>query len=449
MIAPSKKTRTGSQKSSSADVATDQLVDEILREHGLNSAVEFGVADGKHLRTSAHQSTETISDRLDFVYLDSDYSYDCIWKDLCTWYGKVRDGGIIGGKNYDSVNFPGVKKAVDEFFLRFEAKINLAGQGLWWLEKQELHISFFMPAYNCANTVQDSIESILESNFAAGDELIIVNDGSTDNTKVILNELAQKYPQLTVLEHKRNRGGGAARNTAVENTHHPILFCLDADNLLASESIQPLKKFLINSGADVAAFQELRYFTNGDSSKITHKWVFPPQEITLSDCLANPVVPGASGNYIFTRDSWKRAGGYPEYNFLDTWGFGFRQLATGSKMAILPETYYYHRYGHESYWVRETKKNNVSLLAIQIIIPYLGLIKDEDIDYIFSPAGRYTWFENLANRPLHIREGTIGQSGRVDYLPRQVPGLNHSSFLAVISKISRRFRRAFQKHQSA
>jgi glycosyltransferase involved in cell wall biosynthesis len=501
MAAPSDKIKNYGLKSESVDLGADELFNTILREQRLELGAEIGVAFGghaetilkipsvtklygvdpyickpdrmdvinfsqeelnelytfvitrlsefgsryEHIRKSDHQAVEDISDILDFVYLGTDCSYDSVWKDLCVWYGKVRDGGIVGGKNYDNPDFPGVKKAVGEFFRRFDAKINVEGQGIWWIEKQELHTSFFMPAYNCANTIQESIESIMDSNFSEGDELIIVNDASTDNTNVILNGLVKKYPQITVLAHKRNRGGGAARNTAIENAHNSILFCLDSDNILATDSIRSLKTFLINSGVDVAVFQELRYFTNGDSTKITHKWIFPTQEITLADCLSGPVVPGASGNYMFTLESWRRAGGYPEYNFLDTWGFGFRQLATGSKMAVLPETYYYHRYGHESYWVRETKKNNVSLLAIQILIPYLNLINDEDIDYVFSHKGRYMWFENLANRPLRVKEGTIGHTGKVVYLLGQSLGLSGTSFSALAKKIGWRIRMAFHK----
>ncbi len=364
----------------------------------------------KLIREDSKMAINRIESILDFVYIDADHSYKGVWEDLCVWYPKVRIGGVIGGHDYNHPNFPGVKQAVDEFFGRFGWEIHIEGEGVWWVEKQSLNISFIMPAYNCEKTIQESVESIMEGNFIEGDELVIVNDCSTDSTEVILNNLKEKYPEINIFRHSRNKGGAAARNTAVENTRNKIIFCLDSDNVLVNGSIQKLKAFLEKSGSDVASFQELHYFQN-NKNDITHKWIFKEGTTTLSDYLSGPVVPGASGNYMFTKESWIRAGGYPEFSgALDAWGFGFRQVATGSKMVVMPKSYYYHRHGHESYWVRESKKGKISLTAIQIVIPFLDLLTDEDVDYIMSRRARYSWFEALEKRPIQIKSGDFGSS---------------------------------------
>lgn len=364
----------------------------------------------QHIRKKSKDSVINVPE-LDFVYINSDHSYKGVWEDLCEWYPKIRIGGVIGGHDYNHPNFPGVKQAIDEFFGRFSWEVHTEGEGVWWVEKQSLNISFIMPAYNCEKTVQESVESILEGNFIEGDELVIVNDCSTDNTKSVLEQLQLKYPLIKIFQHQKNKGGAAARNTAIENTKNQIIFCLDSDNVLVNESIQKLKLFLEKSGSDVASFQGLYYFQN-DKNDISHKWIFKEGITTLSDYLSGPVVPGASGNYMFTKDSWNRAGGYPEFSgALDAWGFGFRQLATGSKMVVMPESYYYHRYGHESYWIRESKKGKTSLIAIQILIPFLDLLNDEDVDYIMSRQGRYLWFENLKKHPIRVKLNSSGSSG--------------------------------------
>lgn len=336
---------------------------------------------------------------VDFVFINGVCSYNDTWDDLCMWYKKVKIGGVIAGRCCNHTR-NSVRNQVTEFFSRFGWKTNFLNEDTWWVEKKAINISFFMPAYNCADTVIDSVESIMTGNFADGDEVVIVDDGSTDDTAIILDQLKEKYNGIMVVKHFSNRGGGVARNTAIQNTKHNILFCLDSDNVLEPASINCLKNFLQNTGADIAAFQEL-YFFQHDKEKIDFKWTFKPGAISIDDHLISKKVPGASGNYMFTKASWAKAGGYPEV-VLDTWGFGFRQIMTGAKMFTMPGSFYYHRYGHESYWMRgaERRKQAVSLMALQILLPFSDKIDENYLDYIMSRKGRYTWFENLQDRPI-------------------------------------------------
>ena len=356
------------------------------------------------IRAASHESVGRIEGQLDFIYIDADHSYQGVWDDLCAWFAKVRTGGIIGGHDYDHSYFPGVRRAIDEFFRRFDWRIHTEGEGVWWVEKQPLGISFFIPAFNCAATVGESVESIMEGNFSEGDELVIVDDCSTDATPAVLDELQARYPALKVFRHLRNKGGAAARNTAIENARHQILFCLDSDNVLAPGSIPKLKDFLITSGADVASFQELHYF-NGSIENVTQTWTFKSGTTRLADYLSHHKVPGSSGNYMFTKESWTRAGGYPEFaGALDAWGFGFRQVATGSKMKVMPGSHYHHRHGHESYWCRDASEGKFPVAALQILLPFLHLLVDEDADYVMSREGRKQWYGNLEIRPLRLKK---------------------------------------------
>ena len=273
------------------------------------------------------------------------------------------------------------------------------------------HVSFIIPAFNCATTLRETIASIYEGNVSEGDEVLIVDDASTDSTADIIRQLKEERSDIKSISHRYNRGGGAARNTAVENAAHQVLFCLDSDNILAPNSVPRLHRFLVETGADVAAFQELHYFVDSPS-QVTHKWIFKPGQTTLADYVGGSIVPGASGNYLFTRDSWLRARGYPEFaGALDAWGFGLRQVGTGQKMVTMPSSHYFHRYGHESYWVREAKPGKTSLIALQLLIPFIEQIRSQDVEYIMGPFGRLTWFDNIDKRPLRLKTGERGVTG--------------------------------------
>ncbi|MCX6717346.1 MAG: glycosyltransferase family 2 protein [Candidatus Taylorbacteria bacterium] len=277
------------------------------------------------------------------------------------------------------------------------------------------NISFIIPAYNCEKTLKESVNSILDTNFELGDEIVITNDYSTDNTSKILNEIKERNPEkIVIINHEKNMGGGAARNTSVKNSKNEIIFCLDSDNILIPNSIKPLKKVLLdNLEAGAAAFQNIKYFKD-DVNKITHEWHYINGKVTLKDVLCGKMNPISSGNYIFTKKSWKKAGGYPEkVGALDAWGFGLKLLLTGSSIIILSNTGYYHRYGHISYWTRERKVTSFSEKAKSIIEPFLNKIFKDDIEYIKSSLN---WFEELENKPIRDNDGLIGKDGKVVYI---------------------------------
>jgi glycosyltransferase involved in cell wall biosynthesis len=363
------------------------------------------------VRANSGAAADEIKSPLDFVYIDADHSYDGVWADLCAWFPKIRLGGVIGGHDYEHCDFPGVKEAIDKFFGRLAWTVNQAGETVWWVKKQPINISFFMPAYNCEATVTEAIESIMTTNFEPGDELIVVDDDSTDGTPQVLELMKTRYPAIKVIRHEQNRGGSAARNTAVGQAQNALLFCLDSDNILMPKSISSLKEFLCSSGADIATFSEVHYFED-DSTKASYKWQYKPGFTGLADYLCGHVHAGSSGNYMFTKESWLKVGGYPEgAGALDTWGFGLRQLANGFQMAAMPNSSYLHRQGHESYWVRDSNQRSMSRVAQDLLLPFQELIHPKDLKYLTSDKGRDVWFDRLPKRPIRLRKKQTGKSG--------------------------------------
>jgi glycosyltransferase involved in cell wall biosynthesis len=244
----------------------------------------------------------------------------------------------------------------------------------------------------------------METNFSDGDELIITNDCSTDNTADVLRKLKEKYPQIILFEHTRNKGGAAARNTAVENAKHELLFCLDSDNVLAPSSIAPLKKYLTDNNASVASFQ-YQHFFSADKFKPDYIWMLPEGKIGLQSYLNGENTPGQHGNYMFTKQSWINAKGYADGCSLDTWTFGLRQAITGAKIIVLKDTFYYHRRSENSYWMRDLEAHlwSVSVKAAHGLFPFYDRIDEKFLEYMFG-KGRYSWYHNLKKKPLKLVE---------------------------------------------
>ena len=85
-------------------------------------------------------------------------------------------------------------------------------------------VSVYIPAYNVARFLPRSIESVLVQSLAPA-EILVIDDGSADFSA----EIARRYPAVTLVRHKRNRGLAAARNTAFRSARCEFVASLDAD----------------------------------------------------------------------------------------------------------------------------------------------------------------------------------------------------------------------------
>ena len=95
-----------------------------------------------------------------------------------------------------------------------------------------LRLSVVMPVYNERFLVVEAIRRVLalESPILSRLDLIVVDDGSTDGTRELIRELAEKHPdRITYLEHERNQGKGAAVRTGIAHAEGDVTVIQDAD----------------------------------------------------------------------------------------------------------------------------------------------------------------------------------------------------------------------------
>jgi glycosyltransferase involved in cell wall biosynthesis len=270
-----------------------------------------------------------------------------------------------------------------------------------------------MPVFNRPVFLSASVESIFNGNVRAGDELIIVDDGSTDETPAVIEQLAKRYSGIGVIRHRFNKGSAAAgRNTGIDAAAHEWIFCLDSDNLLLPGSVPSLLEYAVENSADAASFGGRDYF-NQHPQQVLYAETYKPGLLTFADGLTGLVWPGLSGNYLFTRGSWVRAGRQNEFvgGGIDSWAFGIRQLATGTRFFCQPGSVYKHRVGHESAYTVDEKDGKTSLKALAAILPFLDQLEEESVDYLLAKETRKSWFENLPRRPLKIKDAQTGIGG--------------------------------------
>lgn len=111
-------------------------------------------------------------------------------------------------------------------------------------------VSIIVPVYNAQKYLGRCIESILAQMHEAF-ELILVNDGSKDNSLTICNEYAEKDARIKVID-KQNEGAGMARNAGLEVATGEYVFFIDADDWIAPEMLEQLLQLLISFDAEVS-----------------------------------------------------------------------------------------------------------------------------------------------------------------------------------------------------
>ncbi len=99
-------------------------------------------------------------------------------------------------------------------------------------------VSIIIPAYNAEKFVRRCAESVLKQDFADF-ELLIVDDGSTDSTPAILDELAAEDERVRII-HQQNAGVSVSRNRAIEAARGKYIQFLDADDWMTSDSTKML-----------------------------------------------------------------------------------------------------------------------------------------------------------------------------------------------------------------
>jgi len=137
-------------------------------------------------------------------------------------------------------------------------------------------ISVIMPAYNVEKYVAAAINSVLNQTFR-DIELIIINDGSADNTANIIQNLVDSDNRITFINNDKNSGAAAARNSGIDIATGEWLYFMDADDTLDTDAFESLLNTDGANNTDVIIF--VTYGTK-NTSNIHHFNAPVPIDIT-------------------------------------------------------------------------------------------------------------------------------------------------------------------------
>lgn len=100
-------------------------------------------------------------------------------------------------------------------------------------------VSVIVPVYNKEDYLKRCINSVLNQTYM-NLEIILINDGSTDNSKEILIEFSREYEQIRYYEFQGNYGVAKARNYGLSKATGEYVYFLDADDYLMGQAVEIL-----------------------------------------------------------------------------------------------------------------------------------------------------------------------------------------------------------------
>ncbi len=165
-------------------------------------------------------------------------------------------------------------------------------------------VSVYIPCYNGARYIGDCLQALLDQTRVP-DEIIVVDDGSTDGTAAVV----QGFPSVVLIQFPENRGLSAARNAGVVTARHELVASLDADCAAEPDWLAHLVEVMENVPNIVGAGGELCE-NNTKTVADRYRCTFMLQSWGSERVINPPFLCGA--NTIYRRSVLIEVDGYPE-----------------------------------------------------------------------------------------------------------------------------------------
>lgn len=235
-------------------------------------------------------------------------------------------------------------------------------------------LSILIPVYNVADFLDDCLASIMPQ-LDDGCEVILVDDTSTDNSLAIARSWVERFPaQITLLQHEKNQGLSAARNTMLDVAKGEYIWFLDSDDRLSNQAVSQLKQIAKQHNPDLVicdfemlrSKRRLKHKLRGEH----HKSVFDGvkrQLATDKEALIKGLFSAGQMHIwskIAKRSLWDSGLRFPVGRY-------FEDIYVTPKLALRVTNYYYH----PEVWV-EYRQRKGSIMSTKTSLVQLKKNKD-------------------------------------------------------------------------
>ncbi len=193
-------------------------------------------------------------------------------------------------------------------------------------------VSIIIPCYNNEKVIAETIDSALSQSYSSI-EIIVVDDGSTDQSAKVVQDISSKHPDI-IFHSKENRGPSHTRNFGAQISKGEFLIFLDADDKLHPDYVKKcIAEYQRNPELNIV-YSGAEFF--GNKSGIWKLPDFEPTSFLLNNCI--PIFA------MLRRDVFFDVGKFDEnMHFIEDWELWIRILKKYPGVYKIPETLFYYR----------------------------------------------------------------------------------------------------------
>lgn len=210
-------------------------------------------------------------------------------------------------------------------------------------------VSIIIPCYNQGIFLDEALQSVSQGTGKGLSEIIIVNDGSTDEST--LNRLKELSAKGYTVINQTNKGLGAARNAGIRAATGTYILPLDSDNKIKSEYILEGIKLLDSDPSLDVVYSNAEYF--GEKKGIWESGEFNLQRLMIENYI--------DACAIFRKSTWEKVGGYDEKMPVmgyEDWDLWLKIAFQNGKFTFVNKALFYYRYSAKS-MIRSVQKDRL------------------------------------------------------------------------------------------
>ena len=255
--------------------------------------------------------------------------------------------------------------------------------------KKDILVSVIVPVYNSQATIERCVESILRQRIDTI-EIILIDDGSQDNSVAVINNMRTKYSNLILIRQK-NMGAAQARNTGLDHAKGKYIVFVDSDDVLLDNAIKILLEVAAKYKADLIQGGTAKIFQDGRviSEKEHDKFIVLNREQAMENyiCTAKPIVRFAVWGKLFKKELFTHIRFENKRNHEDV-EIVAKLINKAKKICYTPDIVYYNyisdgSLSHRSY---DLRKINDLISTHNSIISILK--NNEEFSKLVEVAGR-------------------------------------------------------------